>query len=212
MMRNIHLHGHLKKKFGAKHRFDVATAVEAIRALNCAYPGTFLKELEQGQYRVVRGDKTSGIRLDLDLATNLTLGSADLHIMPVFTGAATQTAKGTTKVVLGAALVGAAIFASGGTLAAPLASLSGVSGLGVTYGTIASVGLGIALSGASTLLAKPDAARNDTAQDASHTFNGPGNTGEQGATIGLIYGREVIVGSTLVSFDADIEDIGAYQS
>lgn len=211
MMRSIYLYGHLKKQFGAKHRFDVATAAEALRALNCAYPGTFLKCLEEGQFRVIRGDKVTGLRLDIELVNDLTLGSADLHFMPVAKGASTQ-GKGTTKVILGAVLVGAAVFASGGTLAAPLASMSGISGLGITYANIATIGLGLALSGAATLATKPDAAKRDTAQDASHTFNGPGNTGEQGACIPLIYGREVIVGSTLVSFDADIEDIGAYQS
>jgi predicted phage tail protein len=42
MLRTIHLHGALKKQFGPSFRFDVATAGEALRALNCAFPGKFV--------------------------------------------------------------------------------------------------------------------------------------------------------------------------
>lgn len=207
MLRTVHLHGKLKKQFGSPFRFDVATAGEALRALNCAFPGEFVGALEVGSYQLVRGSKTHGLTLsDLTLVNELKLGLADLHLIPRATGAANN--KGVAKTILGAALIGGAIFMSGGTLAMPLATSGLLSG--VTWGNIAAIGLGLTLSGASTLLAKPAATKPDTDDAKSHTLNGPGNTGQQGSAIPLIYGR-VLVGSVPVSFDSDIEDTGTYQ-
>ncbi len=211
MMRSIYLHGRLKKQFGAKHRFDVGTAAEGLRALNCAFPGDFVGALKDGHFRIVRGDFRNGMALDLRLVSELRLGQADFHIIPVAAGAANGAGKGTAKTVLGAALIGGAIFMSGGTLAAPLSGMaSAIPGIGIAWGNIAAVGLGIALTGASTLLAKADTdSLKDTATEDSHMLNGPGSTGKQGSAIPLIYGR-CMVTPTPISIDADIEDIGAY--
>lgn len=210
MLRNVHLHGRLKKEFGARHRFDAQTAAEALRALNCAFPGKFVQALQEGSFQLVAGPCKGGFELDLDLVNELRLGASEMHLIPVAAGAANT--KGTAKTILGAALIGGAIFMSGGTLAAPLSMMSApaISSLGVTWGNIAMVGLGLTLAGASTLLAKPAEAAKDSDADKSHAFNGPGNTGTQGDAIPLIYGR-VLTGSVPVSFDSDIEDIGAYQ-
>lgn len=207
MLRAIHLHGKLGKEFGASHRFDVATAGEALRALNCAFPGRFVKALEQGAYKIVRGDKRNGMQLDLDLVNQLKLGIADLHLIPVAKGAASNTAKGTTKIVLGAALVGGAIFLSGGMLATPLAASGILSS--TTYGTVAAIGLGLALSGASTLLSKPAGEPTQASNGLSVNGGNIGNSGKQGDSIPLIYG-ECMVGSTPVQAWSDVEDISVY--
>ncbi|MGX4772511.1 hypothetical protein ACWAUC_22285 [Bradyrhizobium guangdongense] len=207
MLRTIHLHGRLGKDFGPTHRFDVATAGEAMRALNCAFPGRFVKALEQGAYKIVRGDKRNGMQLDLDLVKGFNLGLADLHIIPVAKGAASNTAKGTTKIVLGAALVGGAIFMSGGTLATPLAASGILSG--TTYGTVAAIGLGLALSGASTLLTKPAGQQTQASNGLNANGGNIGNSGQQGNAIPLIYG-EVMVGTTPIEVWSDVEDIDVY--
>ncbi|QOZ76725.1 hypothetical protein XH83_15450 [Bradyrhizobium sp. CCBAU 53351] len=206
-MRLVHLHGKLGKEFGASHRFDVATAAEALRALNCAFPGRFVKSLEHGAYKLVRGDKRSGMQLDIDLINQFNLGQADLHVIPVAKGAASNTAKGTTKIVLGAALVGGAIFLSGGTLATPLAASGILSG--TTYGTLAALGLGLALSGASTLLTKPAGDQAQASNSLSVNGGNIGNSGKQGNAVPLIYG-ECFVGSTPVQAWSDVEDISVY--
>lgn len=207
MLRTVHLHGRLGKEFGRSHRFDVATAGEALRALNCAFPGRFVKALQDGYYKVVRGDKRNGLHLDLDLVNQFNLGLADLHIIPVAKGAASNTAKGTTKIVLGAALVGSAIFLSGGVLATPLAASGILSG--TTYGAVAALGLGLALSGASTLLAKPAGQSTEASNALSVNGGNIGNSGKQGDAIPLIYG-ECLVGSTPISVWSSIEDISVY--
>ncbi len=211
MMRTIHLYGSLKKEFGPSFRFDVATAGEALRALNCAFPSKFVKALDGGYFKLVRGDKRSGMQLDLDLICELKLGGADLHLIPIAKGAAmSQTAKGTTKVVLGAALIGTAIFFSGGTLAAPLIGMSNaVPGLlGITYGNIAAVGLAVTLAGAATLMSKP-AASQANQSSADINTGSIGNSGQQGDAIQLIYG-EVLTGSVPISAASDVEDIDVY--
>lgn len=38
-MRNVFLYGKLGADFGESFRFDIDTAAEAVRALNCAFPG-----------------------------------------------------------------------------------------------------------------------------------------------------------------------------
>lgn len=212
-LRTIHLHGHLKKTFGPSFKFDVGTAGEALRALNCAFPGQFIDALKTGSYKIVRGDKRNGTAFDLELVNKFNLGRADLHIIPVAKGASNNS-KGVIKTILGVALIGGAIFMSGGTMAAPLSQLGtavtlGGTSLGFTWGSIAAVGLGITLAGVSTLMSNPAASKAGEKAD-SYAISGPTNTGQQGSAIPLIYG-EVITGSIGVSFDADIEDIGAYQ-
>jgi predicted phage tail protein len=211
-LRTVHLHGSLKKQFGASYRFDVATAAEALRALNCAFPHRFVEALENGCFKLVRGDKRSGMHLDLGLINELKLGAADLHLIPVAKGAAmSRTAKGTTKVVLGAALIGGAIFMSGGTLAAPLSLMgnAAIPALGITWGNIALVGLGLTLAGVATLLSKPAVS---TASNGINVNNGNiGNSGQQGDAIPLIYG-EVLTGSVPISAQSDVEDIDVYSN
>jgi predicted phage tail protein len=118
-----------------------------------------------------------------------------------------QSAKGTTKIVLGAVLVGGAIFFSGGTLAAPLLGTSAGLFGGITYGNIALLGVGLMLAGASTLLSKPQVS---TASNSVSVNGGNiGNSGQQGNAVTLIYG-EVMVGSTPIEAWSDVEDIDVY--
>jgi predicted phage tail protein len=206
MMRAIHLHGKLGETFGPSFRFDVATAGEGLRALYCAFPN-FASELKHGEYRVVRGDPESGLDIELQRINDFRLGKADLHIIPVAAGA--KNSGGTIKTIVGVALVGAAIFMSGGSLAAPLAGMGteafAVLGASVTWGNIALIGAGLALAGASSLLSK--AQKSETGQDTkSFTLNGPVNVSEQGAAIPLIYGQ-VICGSQTISSGMDVEDV-----
>jgi predicted phage tail protein len=217
MMRTIHLYGKLKKEFGPSFRFDVMTAAEALRALNCAFPGKFVTALETGYFKLVRGDRRSGMSLDLGLINELKLGFADLHLIPVAKGAVmSQSAKGTTKVVLGAALIGGALLFSGGTLAAPLLGMSSIvpgtavlGFSGISWGSIALVGLGLTLAGAATLLSKPTVS---TASTGVNVNNGNiGNSGQQGDAVPLIYG-EVLTGSVPISAQSDVEDIGVYDN
>lgn len=150
-MRNIYLHGRLGKTFGRKFRFDADTPGKAIRLLNANFPG-FERELRKGWYRLVVGDRQRGDTWGLG-ELEMNLGRADFHLVPVVGGSRGK--GGVLKAVLGVALVGAAIFFSGGTLAAPLGGLgAAIPGLGgaVTFGQMAGLGLASALVGVSQMI------------------------------------------------------------
>lgn len=210
MMRTVHLYGALAEEFGEKFRFDTSTAADTLRGLNCAFPGRFVKALEGNSYRLVRGNIETGMDLDLEEIILFKLGEADLHLIPVAEGSSmSQGTKGGIKLVLGAALIGGAIFFSAGTLAAPLSGLgTAVPGLfGMTYGNIAMVGLGLAVAGVATLLTKPpvQTASNDVSASGSAT----GDLGQEGAAIPLIYGRVLTSGIPVSTFSTT-EDINVY--
>ena len=160
--------------------------------------------------QIIRGDKRNGTAFDLELVNSISAALICI-LFPVAKGAANG--KGVAKTILGVALIGGAIFMSGGTLAAPLSQLGtavsiGGTSLGFTWGTVAAFGLGLTLAGASTLMSNPAASKAGEKTD-SYAISGPTNTGRQGSAIPLVYG-EVITGSVGISFDADIENIGAY--
>lgn len=202
-MRNIYLYGHLRKAFGAKFRLNVNTPGEAIRLLNANFPG-FERSLRQGYYRLVVGDRRRGDRLDLD-QVEMRLGRSDFHLVPVLAGSRKG---GVLKAVLGVALVGAAIFFSGGTLAAPLSGLaSAIPGLGgLTYGTAAGLGLAVALAGVSQMMAPAEKAEAGTRKEDSFALSGPTNMDAQGYPVPIIIG-EVITGGIPVSSGFDVQDI-----
>lgn len=211
-MRSVYLHGHLKREFGESFRFDIETAGEAIRALNCAFPGRFLMAIKEGSYQLIRGRRRGGMNITLDRLNDFRLGSADLHIVPLPAGSKSARGGATTKIIVGTALAGAAIFLSGGALAAPLAGQFGAA-LGITYGQVAMLGLGVALAGVASAYAQPETPQSaDTDKANSYAFRGPANVNEQGTGVPLIYGGPIVVGSQAISAGMDIENVGAYQS
>ncbi len=191
-LRTIHLHGALGAKYGKRFRLDVTTAGEAVRALSANFP-TFLKDLRDGAWHVVRGKKIdSGVDLNEDDVATFRLGKGDLHILPYVAGSKRG---GMLKVILGAVLVGAAFLFTGGALATPIIG-------GITGSQVALMGAVVALSGVSSLLAPEEKGKNK--DDNSFTFSGPGNTYDQGNPVPLVYGR-VITGGQLISGGIDIE-------
>jgi len=196
MLRNVFLHGHLAEKFGPMHRFDVDTAAEAVRALYANHR-TFLGELRDHSFEIIRGDPETGYALDLGEVEQFRLGGADLHFVPHIEGSKNAAAGGTLKLILGVGLIGVGLFAG---LATPIGG--GLLG-GLTYGNLAMVGVGLAVAGVATLLTPK---QQDPYNQSSFTLSGPQNTYAQGNPVQLIYG-EVITGSLLVSGAMDIENI-----
>ncbi|MGE0256801.1 MAG: tail assembly protein [Alphaproteobacteria bacterium] len=216
-LRTVHLHGALAGRFGARHRIAVATPVEAFRALAVLRPG-FRQAVSDGAFRIVRGDLYGGIDLDGE-TLGLRLGTCDLHVVPVLAGAG---GRGTGKIILGAAIIGLAVWAAP---AAPLAAgglegaaASGLAaeaftafGTSVTWGNIAGVGVAMALAGVSQMLSplprvSDYALRERPEARPSFLFNGSLNTSEQGGPVPLGFGR-FRVGSVVVSAGLAVEQI-----
>lgn len=215
-MRDIYLHGHLADKFGAHHMLEVATAREAIKALNMR-DKEFGRVMRNGSYKVVRGELDSGHALNMETIT-MRLGSGALHIVPEVSGSG----GGTGKAILGVGLIAAAFVFAPEALGATLPGIGSVDlagGLGetaftvfggaVTYGNIAAVGVSMALAGISAALSPRPKAANllQQATNASFIFDGAVNNSEQGGCVPVWYG-EIIVGSTVISGGLEAEQIG----
>jgi predicted phage tail protein len=205
-MRDVYVYGRLAEVCGAsKFSLEVETAGEAMRALAANFKA-FPKVLAEASWTILRGDPDTGYSLDLEEIKDYRLGRAPLHIMPAVEGSKNST--GTLKIVAGLAIVGAAVFFAPGLALGT--ALGGGLLSGVTYGSIAMVGIAVALSGVSVLMG-PAETEEDTKDDSSHTMAGPTSVYEQGNPVPLVYG-ETITGGVLVSVSLDIEDIGKFKS
>lgn len=214
MKRKVHLYGALKK-YGPVIEMNIASPIEAFRAMFANYPET-RKVVADGAFKIVVGDKKRGRSLGED-----ELGfqsSKDLHIIPVAKGRGGG--RGTAKIVIGAVIIAAAIYfapaAAAGQasfMGAAMGETLATTGIGsmISYGSIASMGVSMALSGAFQALsptpkAQDYAGRESPDQRSSFLYNGPVNTVEQGATIPLVYGK-MRTGSVLVSAGLSVEQI-----
>ncbi|MBS1168033.1 MAG: hypothetical protein H6R00_4058 [Proteobacteria bacterium] len=196
MRRKIHLHGALGKRFGRLHCLDVATAGEAGRALAAVLPG--FRDFAVGKwFRVVRGDRRKGLALgEDDLAFEL--GSADLHIVPVLAGSGGRGGLG--KIIAGVFLIGAAFFFPGS-----IAALGTATGLGITAGQVAGLGLALAMTGLGQMLA-PKPKSTSGKDQSSYLFDGGTNVTTEGGPVPLVYGH-FRVNPVLVGVGLSTEDI-----
>ncbi len=106
------------------------------------------------------------------------------------------------KVILGALLIGAAFFFTGGALGSVAFSALGFS---VTGGQLALVGGLLALSGISAMLA-PQIKPESSTTSKSFQFDAPGNRTTQGGPVPCVYGFGVYVGSVQASVGVFVED------
>ncbi len=206
-LRRVHLHGALRRRFGAVYELDVASPAEAFRALHVLTSGAFLPAVKDGTYKIIRGDRKTGLHLGADELT-FHLGAGDLHIVPVAAGSG-QKSKGGVKAVIGVVIMAVAIVYSGGAAAGLAAPAFGGAAMGMSYGSIALFGLSMVMAGASMMLApqvKGLSSLESVDKRASFVMNGPVNAQEQGGAVPLIYGR-CRVGSTVVSAGLSVDQI-----
>lgn len=216
-MKKIHLHGYLAERFGACFIFDVPTPAMAISALRYQLAG-FDDAIRDGKFILIRGPKETGISID---ETELALkfgNTREFHLIPALDGAGGRGGS-VIKVVLGIALmaigIAGAVFTGGASAGAGFAAAAVTLGkLGsISFGTIASFGLAITLTGASTLLAsRPNFSgssyedREAPDQRPSFLYNGAVNVSQEGLPVPLVYGR-MRVGSVVVSTGLSAEQI-----
>lgn len=198
-MITVILYGHLAEKYGKRHKLDIKTPAEAIRAF-CANYKTFKDDLiqdGQAMYRVLAGKEE---RAD---AEGLHIGTAKtIKIVPVVAGSG-----GLGKVLAGVALIGLSYW------------LPGVSSFGtqLLWGTttvssfLGAVGTSLALGGLSQMLSpapKVSGSREATTAPGrpSFYFNGAINTTGQGNPVPVLYGR-LRVGSQVISAGLDTVQI-----
>lgn len=196
MIRTIHLHGGIGRRFGKQFDLHVDTPAEAIRAL-CHMLTGFREALSMGAYRVVRG--RLGVPVD---GLAIRLGKeTELHILPAAAGAKNA---GVGKIIAGVVLIAAAALTYGAAAGAFGSGLAGFVGAGAgasasaigitgiaTVAQLGFMGVGMVLAGASMLLAPQPRSQGPLTvdQNPSFMFSGPVNTYAQGGPVPLIYGN-----------------------
>lgn len=210
MVRDIYLHGAVGRQFGHHFRLDVISPAEAWRALFVLRP-KLRAYVRDRLWRIVVGPPSLDNAIEPEMV-GMNMGNQPMHVVPI-----TNPRGGSTgKIIVGVVLVGAAIILSGGTLAAPLAGMSGVAfsvaGAGITFGNIAMLGVSMILVGVAGMLAQsPVQEKGGEAQarpgDApSYLFNGVKNNSQQGGPVPLVYG-EHLTGSIVINGSIATEDI-----
>ena len=213
-MKVVKVYGALRELLGkARFEFVADTPAQAMRALLVNFP-----QLEQW---LIDSEKNG-------VAYRVTVGKQKIHeqdvsgmflpwseqdvfsIAPVVTGAG----RGVGMFVLGAVLVGTAIFTGGTSLA------FGAGGFGLASGVTATTALGLSiaagnigvalvLGGVAQMLSpvpRPPGPAEAPTQLESNSFSGVVNTVRQGVPVPIAYGR-VFVGSAVVSAGLDVDQV-----
>lgn len=204
VLRKVRLFGHLAEGVGREIELAFGNPVQALRLLEVNFPG-FMRRFREGFYhvRVVRSDgRVRALRPEqLDMRFD-----GDLHIIPAAVGANSNRKKGLLGVILGAILIGAAFFFTAGLAGGLGTVLPGFLGAtGATFGTIAQLGLGLALNGVAMMLTPtPSTNYSEVDERRSFMFNGPTNLSEQGGVVPVVFGT-MMIGTTTVSASLDSE-------
>ncbi|AUT62877.1 tail assembly protein [Paraburkholderia terrae] len=175
-MLTVRFYGDMVRRFGRAYTLDVHSPREALHALMIQIPGlrAYFRDHATRMFRV-RGPHQDYDASDL----HYPLSSGVLKVVPLVGGAGAF-----GKILAGAALVAVGVI-SGGALAPAMIS----------------IGLSLALSGVSQLIA-PRASASATPENAENqpslAFDGAVNTTGQGGPVPLGYGH-VLIGSQIIS-------------
>ena len=203
-MRNIIFHGELADFIGHKSlEAKVSTVAETMRFLICNFPKVEA-HMAQRYYKIIIG-KNEIEQSELYYP----MGSSDINIVPVISGAGGNIG----KIFLGAALIGASFFFPGAGLFGTT-SFSGATavagGIGTTIGTaLSAVGAVMVLQGVSDMLfplpQEPDFSSEGDPR-ISFNFSGTQNTSRAGTPVPIVYG-EIFTGSVVISAAIDTEQV-----
>jgi len=213
-MKVVKVYGALRKRLGqCRFEFDVATPAQAIKALCVNFPGLdkWLIDSEQDGigYRVRIGKE---VVKEEDM-TPLFMPFSEKEVFtitPVVAGAG----RGTGQILLGAALITAAIFlapaaAAGGGFFTAGATGTTLSTMGYVSLAVGNLGISLALGGIAQAIS-PQPELNSTIDEAaqleSFSFSNVVNTSRQGLPCPIAYGR-VFVGSAVLSSGLDVDQV-----
>lgn len=215
-MKTIILHGSLKdllpSEYNGRFECEFNTIKEAISAIQYNFGKKIHDRIREMYLNVVQGTEENGQWIS-EKEVGYNIVPNELHLIPSAEGAKfiKKIFSGVIGKILGAVLIGIAIFASGGTLAG-LGGIAFGNFLGITGTQLLLAGASILFSSmASAPLTDPagQAAReNITAeQRPSSLYAGPINTQEQGHPVPYVAGINVIVGGAIIHTDIQIEDV-----
>jgi len=199
MLSKIKVYGRLARFLGERtFEAEISSPTDAFKFLIANFPRLESHMMEQS-YCVKIGDyEISETELDIPV------GQQEIKIVPVVVGAR----RGLGRFILGAVLIGAAVFAPtvGLGLGQGTSALAfGTSGGGALLAAAGNLGIYLALSGAAQMLTPTEELGGASDDPASFTFNGIQNTIRAGVAIPVVYG-EIFTGSLVVSGGIDTDD------
>jgi predicted phage tail protein len=205
MMRNIIFHGELADFIGHKSlEAKVSTVAETIRFLICNFPQVEA-HMSQRYYKIL----LHNTEID-ESELYYPMGSSDINIVPVISGAGGNMG----KIFLGVALIGASFLFPGAGLFGTTSVFGAAAGTGIgtTIGTaLSAVGAVMVLQGVSGMLfplpQEPDFS-NEGDPRISFNFSGTQNTSRAGTPVPIVYG-EIFTGSVVISAAVDTEQVQA---
>ena len=207
-LRKIKLYGQLAKFVGEPVlEAEVSSAAQAVRFLCVNFKG-IEKHMADQYYKVMANDWNLA-----EEEIHYPTGQSDISIIPVVGGAGGNVG----RIVLGAALIGIAIYSGGAAFGA-----GGGFGFGSTLTTASgatafsaaalagNIGIALVLSGVAGLLTpSQDIPNTEDDPRRSFSFSGIQNTSRAGVPVPLVYGTEVMIGSVVISAAIDTVQVEA---
>ena len=203
MLRKIKLYGKLAKFVGKRVlEADVHNAAEAVRFLVVNWPA-LEQHMAKQYYKVEAG--SSALTLE---ETAYPIGLEDISITPVVAGAGNV-----GRIILGAALITAAVmlpgstavWGAGGGLGFGAVNAAGASVFSA-YALAGNIGIMLVLSGVAGLLTPvPKTPKSEEDPQNSFSFSGIQQTSRAGTPVPVCYG-EILTGSVVISAEIDVSE------
>ena len=201
MFRKIKLYGELAEFVGHKEfEVEVNTLPKAVSFLIHNFP-----EVESYMCPKYYQVKIGSYDID-ESELGYPIGQEDIHFIPVISGAG----RGIGKILLGAALIGAAFFVPQGlALSKGIGTGFGFAKAGALAKGLVYVGASLVLQGVSDLLfplPEPQKFSSEEDPQLSFSFSGVQNTSRAGTPVPIVYG-EIITGSVVISAAIDTNQV-----
>ena len=205
MLRKLKLYGELAEFVGHKEfEIKVHNVSQAVSLLIHNFP-EIESYMNPKYYQVKIGN------YDIDESElAYPIGQEDIHFIPVISGAG----RGFGKILLGAALIGAAFFmpvAAGGQSLMAGIKAGSLAKVGMLTKGMVYVGASLVLQGVSDLLfplPEPQKFSSEEDPQLSFNFSGVQNTSRAGTPVPIVYG-EIITGSVVISAAIDTNQVEA---
>ena len=203
MLRKIKLYGELAKFLGQKtFEAEVHSAAQAMRFLVVNFP-QLERHMADRYYKVNVGNWE--LTQEELVYPN---GQEDIKIVPVVGGSGGNFG----KILMGAALIGAAFFVPNGLVFSEGISTGfGFASAGKLAKGLVYLGASLALQGVSEMLfpmPKPKEFKSEQDPQLSFSFSGTQNTSRAGTPVPIVYG-EIVTGSVVISGAIDTQQVQA---
>ena len=202
MLTKIKLYGDLADFVGHKE-FEavIHSTADAVKFLICNFPK--VEAYMANKYYKVLVNKEE---LNTDQIHD-PIGKSEVSFVPIITGAGGNT----SRIILGAALIGVAIIAPGAGMVGLQFAGTGGALASPLMASLGNIGLALVLTGVSNILfpqEKPEDFEDDKDPRISFSFSGVQNTSRAGTSVPIVYG-EIITGSVVISAGIDTDQVHA---